>query len=468
MSTNNYDIAIIGGGPGGYVAAIRAAQLGFSVVCIEREALGGICLNWGCIPTKALLKNAEVYRQLRDHGKQLGFLIQGLDFDFGTIVERSRSVAGKLSKGVDFLFRKNKIDYVPGNAFITRAGTVRVSGNDGREKAEIQAKRIIVATGARPRQLPFAPFDGERIVSYREAMVPKEVPKRLVIIGAGAIGVEFAYFYSAFGAEVTIVEAQPRLVPVEDAEISELLQKTFEKQGIRVLTSAKVSSVNKSTASIEITVDREKTSPEILQADKLLVAVGVQGNVENLGLEAAGVEVARGHIVVDASYRTTAPGIYAIGDVIGPPWLAHVASAEGVCCVERIAGLDRPDVPYASVPGCTYCQPEIASVGKTEAQLVADGVEYRVGRFPYRANGRALASAEETGLVKVLFGKKHGELLGAHIIGHSATEMIHEMVLAHTHEFTEAELLHTIHAHPTLSESIHEAVADAFGEAIHI
>lgn len=460
-----YDVAVIGGGPGGYVAAIRAAQLGMKTVCVERDALGGICLNWGCIPTKALLRNAELYRTMQDHGEALGFHFDNLTFDLDKVVGRSRKVASKLSGGVGYLFRKNGVEHIAGHATLRGNGRVRINDAEGNQKSEIAARHIIVATGARARQLPFAPFDRHKIWSYREAMVPNEIPERLVIIGAGAIGVEFAYVFNAFGSQVTILEMQDRLVPVEDFEIAAILRKEFESAGIAIKTGAAVNGVETTEDGVRVTLTHAG-QVRTLECDKLLVAVGVQGNVEGLGLAELGIQVDRGRIVTDLSYRTAAPGVYAIGDVQGPPWLAHVASAEGICCVERIAGIDRPDVPYASVPGCTYCQPEIASVGKTEQALQAEGVPYEVGRFPYRALGKALAAMEEVGLVKILKGE-HGELLGAHIVGHNATEMIHELVLAHTNELTTDELHYAIHAHPTLSEAIHEAVLDLEGAAIH-
>ncbi|NUN13728.1 MAG: dihydrolipoyl dehydrogenase [Myxococcales bacterium] len=466
--THDWDVVVIGGGPGGYTAAIRAAQLGFRSACVEKEALGGICLNWGCIPTKALLKNAETIRMLIEHGDDLGLSFDNLRFDIGKIIGRSRGVAQKLSGGVASLFRKYKVTHIVGTATLKGGGKLAVAEPTATGAKELSARHIIVATGARPRALPFAPFDGESIISYREAMVPQSLPKSLAIIGAGAIGVEFAYFYRSFGVEVTILERFPRLVPVEDDEISALLRRSFETSGIKVITGAQVEGVTKTDGGVSIQTKDAKGETTTIAAERLLVAVGVMGNVENIGLEAAGVATDKGRIPVDASYRTNVPGVYAIGDVIGAPWLAHVAAAEGICCVERIAGLDRPDIDYTAIPGNTYCQPEIASVGKTERELKEQNVAYRVGRFPYRANGKALAALEETGMVKVLFGEKHGELLGAHIVGHGATEMIHTLVLAKTWEAGATDILHTVFAHPTLSEGIHEATGDAFGEAINI
>lgn len=467
-ATHDWDVVVIGGGPGGYTAAIRAAQLGFRTACVEKEALGGICLNWGCIPTKALLKNAETIRMLVEHGDDLGLSFDNLRFDIGKIIGRSRNVAQKLSGGVSSLFRKYKVTHIVGTATLKGDQKIAIAEPKGGGIKELSARHIIVATGARPRPLPFAPFDGETIVGYREAMVPQSLPQSLAIIGAGAIGVEFAYFYRAFGVAVTIIERLPRLVPVEDDEISAVLRRSFENSGIKVFTSAQVETVTKTESGVTLVGKDAKGDLLTIHADRLLVAVGVMGNVENLGLEVAGVTTDKGRIPVDASYRTHVPGIYAIGDVIGAPWLAHVAAAEGVCCVERLAGLDRPDIDYTAIPGNTYCQPEVASVGKTERELKEDNTPYRVGRFPYRANGKALASLEETGLVKLLFGKQHGELLGAHIVGHGATEMIHTLVVAKTWEAGATDILHTVFAHPTLSEGIHEATGDAFGEAINI
>jgi dihydrolipoamide dehydrogenase len=467
-SHDPYDLLVIGGGPGGYVAAIRAAQLGLRTAAIEREHLGGICLNWGCIPTKALLRNAELYRTVRDHGAEMGLVFDTLSFDLAKIVERSRKTASRLSGGIAGLFRKHGVEHIKGTARLAGQDKVSLLDRDGHATTELQANHIIVATGARARQLPFAPFDGERVLSYKEAMVPATLPASLCIIGAGAIGVEFAYFYRAFGVEVTLVEAQDRIVPVEDHEVSAELDKSFRKMGIRVLAGRKVAGVDTSDASaLTIDVEHPDGSREAVRAERLLVAVGIQGNIENIGLEEAGVTTDRGFIQTDRSYRTSAAGIYAIGDVAGPPWLAHKASAEGICAVERIAGHERPDVPYASIPGCTYCQPEIASVGQTEQALEERGIPYNVGRFPYRASGKAMALGEETGFVKVLTSPRTGELLGAHIIGHGAPELIHELTLAHTLELRDKDILHTVHAHPTLSESIHEAIAGTLGEMIH-
>jgi len=466
MGNQKFDVVVIGGGPGGYVAAIRAGQLGMSVACVEDKHLGGICLNWGCIPTKSLLRNAELYRTMQDHGQELGFTFDNLSFDLEKIIGRSRNVAGTLSTGISSLFKMNKVTHIEGRGQLFQRGLVQVTSGDGATEM-IEAKHVIVATGARPRELPFAPFDGEKIINYKQAMVPKSLPKKMVIIGAGAIGVEFAYFYNAFGTEVTIVEMQSRLVPVEDSDSSKELERAFKKSGIKIKTNTKVSGIDTSGKQVKVSIENAKGKEETLEADRVLVAAGVVGNVEELGLESLGVQVERDRIVVDRSYKTNVDGIYAIGDVVGAPWLAHVASAEGICCIERIAGHERPDVPYESIPGCTYSQPEIASVGLTEDALKESGTAYKVGKFPFRVNGKAIAAHETTGFAKVLFGEEHGEVLGAHLVGHGATEMIHELVLARTLEATEKDILHTVHAHPTLSEGIHEAVGNAYGESIH-
>ncbi len=466
MANQQYDVLVVGGGPGGYVAAIRAGQLGFKVACVEDKDLGGICLNWGCIPTKSLLRNAELYRTMKDHGEELGFTFDNLNFDLEKIVGRSRNVAGTLSGGIAALFRKNKVDFIQGRGTLAKANAVEVTHPDGKVET-VEAKHIILATGARPRALPFAPFDGEKVLNDKHAMVPKSLPKRLVVIGAGAIGVEFAYFYNAFGTEVTIIEMQPRLVPVEDDDSSKELERAFKKSGIKIKTGTGVQSIDTSGKEVAVAVTNAKGKEETIACDQVLVAIGIQGNVEDIGLEKVGVKTERGHILVDKNYNTTVQGVYAIGDVVGPPWLAHVASAEGICCVERIAGHIRPDVPYDSIPGCTYCQPEIASVGQTERALKEEGAAYKVGKFPFRVSGKAIAAHETTGFVKVLFSEEHGEVLGAHLVGHGATEMVHELVLARTLEATEKDILHTVHAHPTLSEGIHEAVGNAFGESIN-
>ncbi len=462
--SQQYDIAIIGSGPGGYVAAIRASQLGLKTALIERENLGGVCLNWGCIPTKALLKNAEVIETFK-HARDYGISYDNFSFDFGKIIQRSRKVATINSKGVEFLMNKNKIDVHYGNAEITGPGSIQLTGKEG--KSTVSAKNIIVATGGRPRPLPGADFDGDKIISSREAMSLDKQPESLVIVGAGAIGVEFAYFYNSIGTKVTIIEMLDSLLPIEDREITSVLEKNFKKSKIDVHTSTKVESVKTSANGVDLTYSKDGKS-ETIKADKVLVAIGVQGNVENLGLEKAGVQVERGFIKTNEWYETNIKGIYAIGDIIGPPLLAHVASHEGTICVEKIAGKTPHALDYESIPGCTYCQPQVASIGLTEEKAKAAGYEIKVGKFPYAASGKARAIGEREGMVKLIFDKKYGELLGAHIIGAEATELIAELGLAKTLESTAVELLNTVHAHPTLSEMIMEAAGDSLGEAVHI
>jgi len=464
MADKHYDVLIIGGGPGGYVAAIRAAQLGFSTAVVEKDKLGGICLNWGCIPTKALLKNAEVYNLLK-HADQYGFTFDNLKADFSKAVKRSRDTASRLSKGIEFLFKKNKIEYITGTATIVSKGVVSVA-LPGKTDT-ITATHIIVATGARAKSFPSIPIDRKRIITSTEAMVLPEAPKRMVIIGAGAIGVEFAYLYSAYGTEVTIVEMMDSLLPIEDREVTKALRRVFEKSGIKVLTETKVESAVASDGDVTVTVSNKDGKKE-LKADIALVAIGVQGNIENLGLEKIGVTTDRSFIKVDTHYKTTVDGVYAIGDVSGPPWLAHVASAEGIHCIEQIAGKNPHAVDYTNVPGCTYCQPQVASVGLTEEKAREKGYELKIGRYPFRSHGKAIAINETEGFIKLIFDAKYGELLGAHIFGSEATEMIAELVAARTLETTAEQLISTMHAHPTLTEGVAEAALDAYGEAIHI
>ena len=461
----SYDVAIIGSGPGGYVAAIRAAQLNLKTVLIERENLGGICLNWGCIPTKALLKNAEVYSTLK-HAKDFGFSVEKLSFDFSKIIERSRKVADTNSKGVEFLMRKNKIDVAFGNATINGPSELTVKAEDGRT-SKVKAKNIIIATGGRPRTLPNVKFDDEHIIEYRKAMTLAKQPDSMIIIGAGAIGVEFAYFYNEMGTKVTLVEMLEHILPIEDKEIADILTKNFKRNKIGIHTSTKVNSVKKKGKGVEVEISGSGKT-EVVKADVALVAIGIQGNVENLGLETVGIKFEKGFIPVNQWYETNIKGIYAIGDITGPPLLAHVASHEGIVCIEKIAGIQTHPVDYDAIPGCTYCQPQVASIGMTEAQAKEAGHDIKIGRFPYAASGKARAIGERDGLVKLIFGKKYGELLGAHIIGAEATELIAELGLAKTLESTPLELSKTMHAHPTLSEMIMEAAADARGEAIHI
>lgn len=463
MADKQYDVVVIGGGPGGYVAGIRAGQLGLKTLVIEKDKLGGICLNWGCIPTKALIKNAEVLTTFK-HAADFGFSVDNLTADFSKAVKRSRDISLKSSKGIEFLFKKNKVDHLYATAKIAGKGSVEVDQQGKKER--IAAKHIIIATGARPRVLPNIPVDRKQVITSTEAMVLPEVPKRMVIIGSGAIGSEFAYIYNAYGSKVTIIEMLDSLLPIEDREITKILRRNFEKSGIEVYTDTKVESV---TPGKEATVKiATKDGVKEIKADIVLSAIGVQGNIEELGLEALGVKTDRSFIKVDAALRTNVEGIYAIGDVAGPPCLAHKASHEGIVCVETIAGKHPHAVDYENIPGCTYCQPQVASVGMTEEKARAAGKEVKIGRYPFRSHGKALALNETEGMVKLIFDAKYGELLGAHIIGPEATEMIAELVTARTLETTGEQLFNTIHAHPTLTEGIAEAALDAYGRALHI
>ena len=466
MAKQSFDLAVIGGGPGGYVAAIRAAQLGIEAAVIEREHLGGICLNWGCIPTKALLRASEI-NHLLHRLDEFGFSATNIAYDPKKVVARSRKVAAQLSGGVKHLLKKNKVTVIDGAARLGGGGTLAVA-KDGKAVGEITAKNIIVATGARARDLPGLEADGKLVWSYKEAMVPEAVPKSLLIIGSGAIGIEFASFYRQLGAEVTVVEILERVVPVEDEEISDLAEKAFKKQGMTIHTGATVKSLKRGAKSVTAEIALKDGKTEMVAFERVILAVGITGNVEDIGLEEAGVKVDRGHIVVNEWLETGVAGVYAIGDVVAPPWLAHKAMHEGVICVERIAGLnDVHPLDANNVAGCTYCLPQIASVGLTEAAAKAVGHEVRVGRFPFMGNGKAIAMGEAEGLVKTVFDAKTGELLGAHMIGAEVTELIQGFVVARTLESTEAELMHTIFPHPTLSEMMHEAVLDAYGRTLH-
>ena len=477
---DTYDIIVVGAGPGGYVTAIRAAQLGFKTAVVDREHLGGICLNWGCIPTKALLRSAEIYQQMQ-HAEAYGLSAQGIGFDLDKVVKRSRGVSTQLSNGVGFLLKKNKVDVIWGEAKVTKPGEIVVEGAKGsamggppipppkgaKATGTYAAKHIIIATGARPRTLPGMEADGKLIWTYYEAMVPKSFPKSLLVMGSGAIGVEFAYFYRAMGAEVTIVEVLPQILPVEDAEIAAFARKRFEKMGIKILTGAKVAGVEKGADSITATIDDGKGGTSKITADRMISAVGVMGNGENLGLEALGVTMERGIIATDGHGRTNVAGIYAIGDVAGPPMLAHKAEHEGVICVETIKGLHTHALDRGMIPGCTYCLPQIASVGLTEAKAKEAGHELKIGRFPFIGNGKAIALGEPEGLVKTIFDAKTGQLLGAHMVGAEVTELIQGFVVAMNCETTEEELINAVFPHPTLSETMHEAVLDAYGRVIH-
>jgi dihydrolipoamide dehydrogenase len=461
----SFDVVVIGGGPGGYVAAIRAAQLGMKTAVIERDKLGGICLNWGCIPTKALLKNAEIYDHVK-HGAEWGLKYENLSFDFTQIIRRSRGVADRMSTGVNFLMKKNRVTPLFGTARLTAPGKITVTDKDGKAEA-VEAKHIVLATGARPRSIPGMAIDGEKIISSKEAMILGETPKNLVVIGAGAIGIEFTYFYSVLGSKVTVLEALDSILPVEDREISKVVATSLKKRGVDIVTGARVEKIETTATGVKVSY-KVGDNVATVEGDKALMAIGVTGNIENLGLEELGVKTEKGHIRVDEAYRTNVPGIYAIGDVIGPPWLAHVASAEGVHCIEAIAGKNPHRIDYANIPGCTYCQPQVASVGLTEEKAKETGVKYRVGKFPFNASGKAVAAGEPDGMVKILFGEKYGEILGAHIVGSEATEMIHELAVARTLEATWQELHATVHAHPTLSEAVMEAAGQAYGVAVNI
>jgi dihydrolipoamide dehydrogenase len=472
MADTSFDIIIIGSGPGGYVTAIRAAQLGFKTAIVERDYLGGICLNWGCIPTKALLRSAEIYHYMQ-HAKDYGLSAEKVGYDAQAVVKRSRAVSKRLNDGVGFLMRKNKVAVIWGEAAIDAPGKVTVKPKGEGPRGALgpgtyQAKHIIIATGARPRVLPGIEPDKKLVWTYFEAMVPDRVPKSLLVIGSGAIGVEFASFFRTLGSEVTVVEVLPQILPVEDAEIAVFARKSFEKQGIKIMTGAKVTKLDKKGDGVTAEIEDAKGQRSSLAVERVISAVGVTGNIENLGLEKLGVKTDRGTIVIDGHCRTNVPGIYAIGDVAGPPMLAHKAEHEGVICVEAIKGLNPHPMDKLMIPGCTYCQPQIASVGLTEAAAKERKIEVRVGRFPFVGNGKAIALGEDQGLVKVIFDKKTGALLGAHMVGAEVTELIQGYVVAMNLETTEEELMHTIFPHPTLSEMMGEAVLDAYGRVLNI
>ncbi len=466
MAEQTFDLIVLGGGPGGYVAAIRASQLGMKVALVERENLGGICLNWGCIPTKALLRSSEINHLLHTLDAY-GFSADNIKFDIGKIVKRSRAVAGQLSGGVKHLLKKNKVTVFDGQGKLAGKGKVAVT-KDGKPVAELAAKHIILATGARARTLPGLEADGKLVWSYREAMVPPAMPKSLIVIGSGAIGAEFASFYLNLGAKVTLVEVMDRVLPVEDAEISAFVGKAFAKQGMQILTNAKVQGLRKSADSVTAVIEANGKVQEIT-ADRVISAVGIVGNVEDIGLEGTGVKVERTHVVIDEYCRTGEPGVYAIGDLTGAPWLAHKASHEGVLCVEKIAGVEGVHpLEVLNIPGCTYCRPQVASVGLTEEAAKKAGHELKVGRFPFIGNGKAIAMGEPEGLIKTIFDARTGELLGAHMVGPEVTEMIQGYTIAKTMETTEVELMHSIFPHPTISEAMHESVLDAYGQVIHM
>ncbi|CAN5179588.1 dihydrolipoyl dehydrogenase [soil metagenome] len=479
MADTSFDIIIIGSGPGGYVAAIRASQLGLKVAVVEREHLGGICLNWGCIPTKALLRTAEIYDYMK-HAGDFGLSAEKVGYDAAAVVKRSRAVSGRLNMGVGGLLKKNKVQVIWGEAKIVKPGEVVVAKSSkpamqpqhppprgALEAGTYQAKHIIIATGARPRVLPGLEPDGKLVWTYFEAMVPPAMPKSLLVVGSGAIGIEFASFYNSMGVDVTVVEIVDQIMPVEDAEIARIAQKQLEKHGLKIRTGAKVSALKKSADNGTATIEQGGKS-ETITVDRVISAVGVTGNIENLGLEALGVKTEKGCIVIDGFGRTNVPGVYAIGDVAGPPMLAHKAEHEGVICVEKIKGLDAHPMDKLKIPGCTYCHPQVASVGLTEAKAKAEGREIKVGRFPFLANGKAIALGEDQGLVKTIFDARTGQLIGAHMVGAEVTELIQGFVIAMNLETTEEELIHSVFPHPTLSEMMHESVMDAYGRVIHM
>jgi dihydrolipoamide dehydrogenase len=464
----NYDIAVLGGGPGGYVAAIRAGRLGFKTVVIDYRPLGGICLNWGCIPTKSLLKNVEIYDTMKNHAGDFGISYKDLSFDFSKIIKRSRDISDKITKNVEILVKKNKVDRIKGFGKLTSKNGMTVYDDKEKEIDKITFNNLIVATGARPREISAIPVDKKNIITYFEAMSLEKQPEELIVIGAGAIGIEFAYFYHVLGTKVTVIEMMDEILPIEDKEVSQTLAKSFKKRGIEIYTKATVEKAEVKGSKVEVTVSVNGEKKK-LTAEKVLNAIGVSGNVEGFGLEKLGVGLQKGYIKVNKStYETNVKGVFAIGDVIGPPWLAHVASAEGIHCIEKIKGMDVPDIDYGSIPGCTFCQPQVASIGLTEAKAKEAGYEIRVGKFPFMASGKAFAIGEREGFVKLIFDAKYGELLGAHIIGAEAAEMIAELGVAKSHGATGHSIIKTIHAHPTLSESVMEAAAAAFGEVIHI
>ena len=462
---SHFDVIVLGSGPGGYVTAIRASQLWFKTAIVEKENLGGVCLNWGCIPTKALIKSAQVFEYLQ-HAEDYGLKASGVDKDFDAVVKRSRNVAGTMSKGVQFLLKKNKIEVINGHGKVLPGKKIAVTDANGKA-VEYTANNIIIATGARSRELPSLPQDGKKIIGYRQAMTLDKQPEKLIVVGSGAIGIEFAYFYNAMGTDVTVVEYLPNIVPVEDKDISIQLEKSFKKAGVKVMTSSEVTKVDTTGKGVIVTVKTAK-GEEILEADMVLSAVGIKTNIENIGLEDVGIATDRDKVLVNDFYQTNIPGYYAIGDITAGPALAHVASAEGILCVEKLAGMEVHPLDYGNIPGCTYSSPEIASVGLTEQQAIDKGLDIKVGKFPFTASGKAVASGTPEGFVKVIFDAKYGEWLGCHMIGAGVTDMIAEAVVARKLETTAHEILKTIHPHPTMSEAVMEAVAAAYDEVIHI
>lgn len=467
MNNHSVDLVVIGSGPGGYVAAVRAAQLGLKTICVEKSELGGICLNWGCIPTKALLKNAE-YMNFIKESKNFGFNIKEFDVDFASVIKRSREVANRMSNGVSFLFKKYKVQLVQGWARFKTPQTIEVIDEQRNTTDLISTKYTIIATGARPRMFPGIEVDRKRILTSKEAMIIQEIPKEIVIMGAGAIGVEFAYFFNAFGSKVTLVEMMERILPIEDEEISKELERHFKKAGIKILTNTRVVSAKTNGENVEIVVTKKDGKEERLTSDYALNAIGIQANLEGIGIENIGIEIEKGFIKVNEYLQTNLDNIYAIGDVAGPPWLAHKASAEGIVAVEKIAGLNPKPIDYKNIPGCTYCQPQVASVGMTEKEAREAGYDVRIGKFPYTANGKAHGIGEARGFVKLVIDNKYGEILGAHLIGPDVTEMVAELTLARNLEATAHSIIKTIHPHPTLSEAIMEAAAVAYNESPNI
>lgn len=464
----HYEIAVLGGGPGGYVAAIRAGQLGFKTVVIDKERLGGICLNWGCIPTKSLLKNAELYDTIKNHGKDFGIYTKDLSFEFKEIIKRSRDISDRITKNVEILVKKNKVDRIKGFGKLSAKNKIDIYDEKEKISESITADKIIIATGARARAIDAIPVDKKNIITSTEAMNLSSQPKELIVIGAGAIGIEFAYFYAVLGTKVTVIEMMDNILPVEDEEVSKALEKNFKKRGIEILTKATVEKAEVKGKKVNVIV-KHNGSKKTLSADVVLNAIGVTGNVEGIGLEDLGIELHKNHIKVNKeTYETNVKGIFAIGDVIGPPWLAHVASAEGIHCVENFKGIKNPPIDYENIPGCTFSEPQVASVGLTEKKAKDLGYEIKVGKFPYMASGKAFAVGEREGFVKLIFDAKYGEILGGHIIGAGATDLIAEVTLARALEATGHSIIKTVHAHPTLSEMIMEAAANAYGEGIHI
>ncbi len=466
MASQEFDMVIIGSGPGGYVAAVRASQLGMKVAVVEQDRLGGICLNWGCIPTKALLKSADVYSSIKNAGS-FGIQVDNTSFDFSAVIKRSRQIADRMAKGVQYLFKQNNIPHFSGSGRLVDKNVVAIVDESGNTNNELKAKYIVLATGARPRSIPGVEIDGKKVISSKEAMSLEKIPESMIVIGAGAIGVEFAYFYHVFGCQVTILEMLPTLLPIEDKEITDVLLRSFKKYRMKIHTSSLVKNVSTQNDQVRVTIESAGETTD-LEADIALMAIGVQGNHEGLGLEGLDIEVEKSYIKVNHSFQTNIKNIYAIGDIIGPPWLAHVASAEGINCVERIAGLDVQPIDYSSIPGCTYCHPQVASIGLTEEKAREQGFELKIGKFPFVASGKSIALGERDGMVKLIFEAKTDKLIGAHIIHAEATELIGELAVVKSTGVTAHELIKTIHAHPTLSEAILEAAAAAYGEAIHV